>query len=316
MITGGLGHIGSHLVPELLRLGHRVRVFSAATPRNRRAARAAAAHGVEVVWGDVCDGTAVTGAVKGVDAVVHLAAMLPPTADDHPEAARVTNVDGTAAVIAACQLQPTPPRLLFTSSFDVHGNTLDRPPPRRVDDPLVPTNTYAGHKIEGERMVRASGLTWLIVRLADVPILGMRRPPRIMFDIGPDNRIETIHAADVALGMANALAEPRVWGRVFFLGGGASCQLLYRDYVSRMLAAMGIDALPDEAFASGAVYPTDWLDTAESQELLRYQRHSFDDITAAVAASAGWRRPLVAAVSPLARAYLLRMSPYYRARTA
>ena len=88
------------------------------------------------------------------------------------------------------------------------------------------------------------------------------------------------------------------------------------DRGRELLAAMGIDALPDEAFASGAVYPTDWLDTAESQELLRYQRHSFDDITAAVAASAGWRRPLVAAVSPLARAYLLRMSPYYRARTA
>jgi nucleoside-diphosphate-sugar epimerase len=253
LVTGGFGHIGSHLLPELLRHGHTVRAFSAVTPATRRAARGWASSGVDVAWGDVADRTAVASAMKGVDAVIHLAAMLPPAADVHPATARVTNVDGTAAVIAACRAQQTPPRLLFTSSFDVHGNTLDQPPPRRVDDPLVPTNTYAGHKIEGERMIRDSGLTWLVVRLADVPILGMRRPPRIMFDISPDNRIETIHAADVALAMANALDEPRAWGRVFFLGGGASCQLYYRDYVARMLAAMGIAPLPDEAFNTGAV---------------------------------------------------------------
>jgi nucleoside-diphosphate-sugar epimerase len=226
--------------------------------------------------------------------------------------ARSINVDGTATVIAACRAQPEPPRLLFTSSFDVHGVTLDQPPPRRVDDPLVATNPYAGHKIECEGMVRDSGLRWCIVRLADVPILGLRRPPKIMFEIGPDNRIETLHAADAGLAIARTVDTSEVWGRVFFLGGGPSCQLTYRDYVSRMLAAMGIPALPDSAFRTGAVYPTDWLDTTESQALLQYQRHSFDDITRAVARSAGWKRSAAAAVGPLVRLALLWRSPYYR----
>ncbi len=309
LITGGLGHIGSYLLPELRARGYQLRVLSL---RPKATQRAAGRLGVEAVWGDITDTQAVRRAVDGVDAVIHLAAMLPPAADEHPELARRINVDGTANVIAACEAQATPPRLLFTSSFDVHGVTLDQPPPRRVDDPLVPTNPYAAPKIESEGLIRSSGLLWCIVRLADVPILGLRRPPAIMFEIGPENRIETLHAADAGLALANAIDCDEIWGRTFFLGGGASCQLTYREYVTRMLAAMGIPALPDSAFAKGAAYPTDWLDTTESQKLLRYQRHSFDDITRAVASAAGWKRTASAAVGPRVRLALLRLSPYYR----
>lgn len=312
LVTGGFGHIGSHTLPELRRLGHEVRVLSPRLPAARRAARRH--RDVETIWGDVTDRAAVERAVAGVDVVIHLAAILPPLADARPELARATNVDGTAAVIAACAAQPSPPRLLFTSSFNVHGYTLDRPPPRRVDDPLVATNVYAANKIEAEGLVRASGLSWCILRLADVPVLGVRRPPRIMFEINPDSRIETLHAHDAGLALATAIQTEPVWGRVHFIGGGPTCQVTYREYVRRILAAMGIDALPDSAFRADAKYPTDWLDTVESQKLLQYQRHSFDDIVRAIADRAGWRRTVTSAVSPLARAALLSMSPYYRRR--
>jgi UDP-glucose 4-epimerase len=310
LVTGGFGHIGSYVLAELARRGHGTRVLTPSLPATRQAA---ARHpGVEVVWGNTTDRRMVARAVAGVDAVIHLAAILPPLADERPEFARMTNVDGTATVVAAAQAQPTPPRFVFSSSFDVHGLSQS-PPPRRVDDPLVPTNPYAAQKIEAEGLVRASGLPWCILRLSDVPILGARRPPAIMFEISPDNRIETVHVEDVALAMANAIESDAVWGRVLFIGGGASCQLTYRDYVTRMLAAMGIGPLPDTAFRAGAHYPTDWLDTAESQELLCYQRHTFDDITAAVARNSGWKRHAARVFAPLVRQGLLRLSPYYRA---
>jgi UDP-glucose 4-epimerase len=309
LVTGGYGHVGRHTLPELRRRGHEVRVLSPRFAATRRAARRL---GVSTVWGDVTERAAVDRAVAGVDAVIHLAAILPPAADADPQRARATNVDGTATVIAACEAQPTPPRLLFTSSFNVHGYTMDRPPPVRAGDPLVPTNPYAEHKIEAEGLVRASRLSWCIVRLAEVPVLGLRRPPRIMFDMSPDCRIEMLDPRDASLALATAIETPEVWGRVLLLGGGPTCQVTYREYVSRMLAAMGIDPLPDEAFRVDARYPTDWLDTTESQALLRYQRHSLDDIVREVAARAGWRRTLARAVAPLARAALLRWSPYYR----
>lgn len=307
LVTGASGNVGSHTVPELLRRGHDVRCLAKLSNANRKWAKQL---GVQVVWGDITDATTVTRAVDGVDAVIHLAALIPPAADEQPDLARATNVDGTANVIAACQAQSVTPRLLFTSTFDVHGLTLARTPPRHVDDPLVATNPYTEHKIECERLIRDSGLEWCIFRLADVPILGPRDPHPIMFEIGLDNRIESLHADDAGLAIANALDTPEVWGRVLFVGGGPTCQLTYREYLTRLLAAMGVDALPDSAFST-AEYATDWLDTAESEALLHYQRHTFDDIAEAVAASMGWRRTLASAASPLARAAILRLSPYY-----
>ena len=309
LLTGGAGNIGSHTLPQLVARGHTVRWFERLTTASRRTARDLPA-GVEVVWGDITDAGAVLRATAGVDTVVHLAALIPPAADDEPERARAVNVDGTANVVAACQAQPARPRLLFSSTFDVHGYTLDKPPPRHVDDALVATNPYTAHKIECEALIRESGLTWCIFRLADVPILGVRDPHPIMFEIGLDNRIESLHADDAGLAIVNALETPEVWGRILFVGGGSSCQLTYRQYMSRLLAAMGVEPLPDDAF-SNAVYATDWIDTTESEALLHYQRHSFTDIAEAIAASLGWKRRLVPVAGPLARAAILRLSPYH-----
>ncbi|HZM75799.1 MAG TPA: NAD(P)-dependent oxidoreductase [Candidatus Limnocylindrales bacterium] len=308
LLTGAFGNVGSHTWPQLIERGHRVRCLDRPSPANRRAARRLPGP-AEMCWADITDAGAVAGAMDGIDSVVHLAAMIPPEADEWPERARAVNVDGTTNVIAACRSQARSPRLLFASTLDVHGNTLDRPPPRRVEDPMVATNPYTEHKILCERLVRESGLDWAVFRLADVPVLGLRAPHPIMFEIGLRNRIEAIHADDVGLAIVNALETPQVWGRVLFVGGGRSCQLTYGEYLNRMLAAMGLKPLPERAF-SDAAYCTDWLDTTESAALLGYQRHTFDDIAAAVAASLGWRRPLAALFAPLARRLMLRLSPY------
>jgi nucleoside-diphosphate-sugar epimerase len=103
--------------------------------------------------------------------------------------------------------------------------------------------------VECERMIRESGLTWAIFRLVDVPILDVRDPHPIMFEIGLDNRIGVLHADGAGLAIANALETPEVWGRVLFIGGGPSCQLTYREYLTRLLAAMGVQPLPEEAFS-------------------------------------------------------------------
>jgi UDP-glucose 4-epimerase len=311
LLTGATGNVGSHTLPELLHQGHEVRCLVLDTAAHRRAAP----RGAEVTFGDLRDAAVVAAACAGVDAVVHLAAVIPPASEERPGYAREVNVDGTANVVAGCLAQPVPPRLLFSSTLDVHGNTLDKAPPRRVEDPLVATNAYTEHKIRGEALLRGSGLRWCVLRLADVPVLGVRDPHPIMFEIGLDNRIEALHADDAGLALANALHTPEVWGRVLFVGGGPSCQLTYREYLTRMMGAMGLEPLPEEAFST-AEYATDWLDTEESQRLLRYQRYTFDDITAAVSAGLGWRRRLVGMAGPLARTALLRMSPYYRSRQA
>jgi len=88
--------------------------------------------------------------------------------------------------------------------------------------------------------------------------------------------------------------------------------MLYRDYLGRMLEMMGIDMLPESAFGTEP-YSTDWVDSEESQRLLKYQRYSFDDIMEQLTRIAGYKRRLTALVRPAARWWILRMSPYYKA---
>ncbi len=316
LVTGAFGNIGQHAVRELGASGHAVRALRFGA-RRRSAEERALARGfgprVEVIDGDVRDRAAMDAAVRDVDVIVHLAFLIPPIALERPALAQSINVEGTRTVLAAARAASRPPRFLFASTLDVYGDTQHLPPPRRVGDPVQASDAYSGHKIACERLVQESGLPFTILRFADVPPIAVRAPHPIMFRLPLANRIEMIHPADAGLAVARAVSHPEVLGRTFNVGGGARCQLLYRDYLGAFLDAMGIGRLPDEAFSTEP-YCTDWLDTEESERLLRYQRHGFEDVVRETAALLGWRAPLARALRPLVRAGVLRLSPHRRGR--
>jgi UDP-glucose 4-epimerase len=310
LVTGGFGNIGRSAVEALLASAHRVRVLSSRKARHERTARRL---GTDVVWGDIRRPEDVAAALRDQDAVVHLAAILPPDSEATPALARDVNVEGTRTLLAGAVARPAPPRFLFASTFDVFGRTTHLPPPRRLSDPVVATDAYTGHKIQAEALVRASGLEHVILRFADVPRMELRPAHPIMFEIPLDTRIETLHTKDAGLAVGRALACPEAWGRTLLVGGGPRCQVYFRDYLAGFLTAMGVGPLPEEAFGT-TPYPTDWIDTEESEGLLRYQRHSFDDIVREIASLLGWRRALMPLLRPLVRRRMLSLSPYWRAR--
>jgi short-subunit dehydrogenase len=321
LLTGAFGNIGAHTLDELLRRGHQVRAFDLPTRANRKAARSLSRiPGCEVAWGDLRRPDDVARAVDGVEAVIHLAFVIPKlsatgiSSEAQPDWARQINVGGTRNLIEAMRAQPTPPRLLFASSLHVYGRTYDRTPPLSADDPIDPIEHYARHKSECEQLVRGSGLTWAIYRLpATLPIrlvldLGM-------FDVPLDNRIEFGHVRDVAAAFAQGLETEAVWGRLWLIGGGARCQVRYGELVSTVLDASGVGMLPAQAFTREP-FPTDWLDTRESERLLHYQRRTLQDYAADLRALMGFRRHLVVALRPIVRWWLLRLSGYYRRQEA
>ena len=311
LLTGAFGNLGLMTLEELLRQGHQVRCFVSRRPVHRRTARRFAGS-IELVQGDLRQPADLAQAVQDQDAIIHLAYLLPPQSEDQPDLARAINVDGTRNVLDAARSVPTPPRFFFASSFDVFGRTQDQPHPRTLRDPVQATDHYSSHKLACEEMVKTSGLPWTIFRFADIPPLGLRSPHPIMFSIPLANRTEVIHPADAGLAVANAMTCEEVWGTVQLIGGGPRCQLLYRDYLGRMLDMMGIGMLPERAFGTEP-YCTDWLDTTESQRLLAYQRYSFDDIMQQLTRIVGYKRRLATLARPAARWWILRMSPYYRA---
>jgi nucleoside-diphosphate-sugar epimerase len=313
VLTGAFGNIGFSAVQELIRQGHRVRCFDIKNPRNEKKARQVAGQ-VEIHWGDIRQAETVAAALQDQEVVVHLAAILPPESDDHPQLAYEVNLLGTRTIIDLARQQPQPPRFLFSSSLDVFGHTQDQPPPRKVTDPVQATDDYSRHKLEGEELLRRSGLTWSIFRFADVPPLGPRPIHPIMYRIPLDTRLEMLHTYDAGLAVANGIVREEIWGRIWLIGGGPSCQVRYRDYLERMLEVMGVGHLPEQAFGHDP-YCTDWLDTEESQRLLQYQRHSFEEIIRDVAQYAGPPAPirtLMPLLRPVVRRQILKLSPYLK----
>ena len=310
LLTGAFGNIGMSTLQELLRQEHQVRCFVSKRKAHERTARRFAGK-IELIQGDIRQSADVSKAVQDQDIIIHMAYKLPPHSEDQPELARSINIDGTRNLLVAARSMPRPPRFFFSSSLDVFGYTQDQPPPRKVTDPVQATDHYSTHKIACEQMIKTSGLEWAIFRFADVPPLSLRSPHPIMFRIPLTTRIEVIHTYDAGLAVANGIYSNEIWGRTLLIGGGPSCQILYREYLSRMLEMMGIGMLPDSAFGTEP-YSTDWLDTEESQRLLNYQRYSFDDIVQDLAHIVGYKRLLTALVRPVARWWILRMSPFYK----
>ncbi|MBI4508085.1 MAG: NAD-dependent epimerase/dehydratase family protein [Deltaproteobacteria bacterium] len=172
LVTGAAGFIGSHLCERLLSEGHQVVgldsfdsfLYDAAT-KERNAALLVGKPGFRLVRGDILDRPLTLELARGMDLVVHLAALagVRPSIQDPPRYARV-NVEGTSNILEACRGAGVQ-RLVFASSSSVYGaKSLPGPTPGggerakgntpvafQEDDPcLAPASPYAATKRAGE----------------------------------------------------------------------------------------------------------------------------------------------------------------------
>jgi nucleoside-diphosphate-sugar epimerase len=318
LLTGAFGNVGRYTIDALLDEGHAVVAFDLDTPRSRKAA-ARLDPRVRVVFGDLTDRRSLAAALDGADAVVHLAAILPPTVDRAPALARRVNVDATLDLIALMEASPTARRLVFASSTAIFGDVQDREPPLRAETPTAPTEEYGRTKVACERAIRESGLRWSILRLGvAVPtrLLGAGAPfdLRAGFEISADARIEIVHPADAGTAFARAVACEAAIGKVLFIGGGEKCQLTHAAFFNDLMGAIGIGAIPAEAFVRKTVpqFLGDWLDTDESQRLLHYQSRGLGELKADLRKDLGHLTTLVRLLRPLATGFMLRNSPYLK----
>jgi dTDP-L-rhamnose 4-epimerase len=138
LITGGAGFIGSHLADELLQHGHRVRALDVLSPQvHPDGARPEYLNvDVELQVGDVRDAAAVARALRGIDAVYHLAAMVG-VGQSMYQVADYTGVNGlgTAVLLQALTEQPVE-RLVVASSMSIYGEGLYCAPDGTVSVPV------------------------------------------------------------------------------------------------------------------------------------------------------------------------------------
>ena len=314
LVTGALGNVGSYTVDALLEDGHVVAAFDVESPGTRKLASRLDPR-VDVVWGDITDPASIHAALEGVDAVVHLAGIIPPKVDRAPDLARRINVDGTRRLIEQMESSETANRLVFASSQGVFGEVQDREPPLRLDTSVCPTDVYGRQKVACEHAIRQSGLGWSILRLAAVtPIHLQAQNPSIMFEFSPDARFEFLHPADAGTAFARAVACEESIGETLYIAGGTSCRMTYYDFIAALMSAIGIGPIPVDAFvrAKPARFFGDWVDTEQSQRLLQYQKRGLREQLEDMKKEFGILLPLIRLVRPLATWFVVRSSAHLR----
>jgi nucleoside-diphosphate-sugar epimerase len=147
LVTGGAGFIGSHLVEELLRRGERVRVVdSLITGKRQNLAHLPEA---EFIRGDLADLDVARRAVRGVDYVLHQAAIpsVPRSVED-PITSNRANVEASLNVLVAAR-DAGVRRVVYAGSSSAYGNTETLPKVETM--PTAPLSPYALQKLVAEQ---------------------------------------------------------------------------------------------------------------------------------------------------------------------
>lgn len=156
-VTGAEGFIGSHLVEELVRRGHRVRAMALynmwsspgwleTLPDDIRAS-------VDIVFGDVRDPASATELAEGAEVLYHLAAIgSVPYSYRAPRTFMDNNATGTLNILEAARACRTP-RLVHTSTSETYGTA--RTVPITEAHPLQAQSPYAASKIAADKLAES-----------------------------------------------------------------------------------------------------------------------------------------------------------------
>jgi nucleoside-diphosphate-sugar epimerase len=250
LVTGGAGFIGSHLAEELVRRGARVRVadnLSTGKLDNLEHLRE-----VEFLQGDLADLDVAREAVKGVDYVLHQAAIpsVPRSVSD-PVTSNRSNVDATLNVLVAAR-DAGVRRVVYAGSSSAYGNAPALP--KHEEMPAAPLSPYALQKLVGEQYMamftRLYGLETVTTRYFNVfgprqdpssPYSGVislfisalvdgRRP--IIYGDGEQTRDFT-YVANVVDGVLRACHAPGIGGEMINVATGGRVSL------NHLLATLG-----------------------------------------------------------------------------
>ena len=193
LVTGGAGYIGSVVVTQLLRAGHRVTVLDDLSHGHRRAVRP----GAELVVADLSDRKALVDLFNSrhFDAVLHFAGLIEAGESMRsPETFFRNNTAATLTLLEA-MLAHKVDRIVFSSTAALYGDP-ERTPIEETDR-LRPTNVYGESKLMVEQMLawfhRIHGLRFASLRYFNAA--------GAVEELGEDHRPET-HLIPIVLGVA------------------------------------------------------------------------------------------------------------------
>jgi nucleoside-diphosphate-sugar epimerase len=324
LVTGAFGNVGRSTLMALAERGAEVTVLESDTPVNRSLAkRLASSLGVRgqpaftrQVLGDIRDPSVAARAMEGQDAVIHLAAIIPPQADRFPDLAHEVNVGGTQALVDAALACPSSPRFVLASSISAYGDRVSDFW-IRTSDPLAPSpgDRYGQTKVEAEALLRKSGLPFSILRLTYIVWRKKLGADPLMFHMPLATKIEICHTEDTGRAFAEAAANPAALGRTFDIGGGKSCRTDYYTYLDTMLGLFGLGGMrgiPLLAFAGSGFHCGWYADSDEAEGILSFRKNTLPDYYREVGEEARLSKIGATLLRPLIKSFLSARSPFLK----
>jgi nucleoside-diphosphate-sugar epimerase len=179
LVTGGAGYIGSVLTHKLVELGYNVRIIDSLIYGRDGISDLISKNSVELIEKDIRDEKTLNEAVKDIDCIIHLAAIVgDPFCKKIPVAAKQINEDATKKLVNISKKQGVK-RFIFASTCSNYGSASTI-----VDEnsPIQPLSLYSKTKVNSENFIlntKNSSFEPCILRFATAHGLS----PRMRFDL-------------------------------------------------------------------------------------------------------------------------------------
>ena len=296
-MTGTSGNMGREALAQTMELEsvEFIRILlSRKRKNNKLAKKLKKRYGarIQIVRGTIADGEICRELVKGVDYVVHMAAVIPPASDKNPTASERCNLGGAVSLVDAVQEQKPQPKYIHISTVALYGNRNEKHPFGRVGDPLLvsPFDTYAMHKLYGERYCLDAELDcWAVLRqtaMLHPNMMSDNISDGLMFHTALNAPLEWVSSRDSGYLIKRILERdaageiPQFWKKIYNIGAGFKGMQTGYDTFKEGFSIIGGSA---EKFfkpcwlATRNFHGLWFADGGELEELFAFQRDGVKD---------------------------------------
>ena len=252
LLTGASGTVGYEVLKQLCKIKNKyeVTVFDIKSNKSLKKFKPFREE-INIVYGNINNENDLIKVCYDKDVIIHLAAIIPPLADEKPALSYQVNVSGTENLIRLLELHSPDAFFLYSSSVSVYGDRLNNPM-ITINDKLNPSegDEYAKTKILAENIIQNCKLDWSIFRLT--AIMGGHKISKLMFHQPLKTSLEIASPEDTSIAFVNAIdKQAQLSKKIFNLGGGENCRIIYDDFLSHSFEIYGLGKLnfPPKTFA-------------------------------------------------------------------
>ena len=273
LVTGGAGSMGRLVSEKLINDGHQVNIFDLPQANYEGFDNSK----TKIFKGNLND-SSIEESILEVDTVIHLAAILPPTANINLELTEKVNVDGTRNLLNCIEKINPNIHIIFSSSVSIYGKNLDNST-IHLDNTANPDDHYAKTKYDSEVLVERSNINHTILRISGVSIPVFQEPPS-EWPFLPNQKIEFIHRDDVVTSICNSVNNEEAYGQMFNISGGKSWQITGERYVKDYFEILEVEM--DNAVYQKEEGHFSWYESSKSNKILQYQNNNYENYLAQI----------------------------------